>query len=143
MEKQGRSLSGMEIIGSPDTEASDKRKAKQISGKAYPKKSCLNRNMLPDPMYLVGKRVEHTFMVQVGESQRRKKLIYTGTVSRIVRKSNDPLYTRYEIIYDVDNIPGDNEDDSEDEDINNVFQYELMTDYVNGDLMVVGELVTE
>eukprot|EP00112_Aurelia_sp_Birch-Aquarium-sp1_P010325 Seg2210.3 transcript_id=Seg2210.3/GoldUCD/mRNA.D3Y31 product="hypothetical protein" protein_id=Seg2210.3/GoldUCD/D3Y31 len=67
------------------------------------------QEMASSGMEIIGKRVEHTFMVQESESQRRKKkLIYTGTVSRIVRKSNDPLYTRYEIIYDVDNTSGDN-----------------------------------
>ena len=38
-------------------------------------------------------RVEHIFMVQAEGNKRRKKLVYTGTITGIVKEARNPLYT--------------------------------------------------
>ncbi len=59
-------------------------------------------------------------------------------MTRIVKRSEIPLYTEYEIIYDFDvNQRGaENESDDEQEPVN-VFEYALLVDYVKGDLEVL------
>ena len=43
--------------------------------------------------------------------------------------------TLYEIVYDVNQRNSDS-DEEEEEDVERVFQYELLVDYVNGDLEI-------
>ena len=95
---------------------------------------------LPDPTFLVGKRVEHTWNVLEEGKKRARKCIYTGTITRILRRSKDKLYTLFEIVYDVDQQESDDDDDNddeEDEELKTAWEYELLMDYVNGDLTIV------
>ena len=87
---------------------------------------------MPHPEFLVGQRVEHQFRVVEGGRKGAQNLIFTGTVTKIVKGAQNPLYTLYQIIYDVDEI------DSEDEEpVKNIFEYELLTDFTNGDLTII------
>ena len=91
----------------------------------------------PDPNFLAGKRVEHEFLISREGSKRRRRLVYTGTVKKIVRRAKDPLYTLYSIEYDVDNISSDTDSDDNDEEPLTECNYELLIDYINGDLKVI------
>ena len=45
----------------------------------------------------------------------------------------------YEIVYDVDTNEDNDEDEEDEDDPEQVFQYTLLTDYVNGDLVVLDD----
>ena len=68
-----------------------------------------------------------------------KKVIYTGTVTRIIESARNKLYTMYEIVYDVDTNKDNDEDEEDEDDPEQVFQYTLLTDYVNGDFVVLDD----
>ena len=87
---------------------------------------------IPDPHEIIGKRVEHTFMVAEEGKKRRQKLVYTGTITAIDKEARNPLYTMFQIVYDIDEC--ENEDGDEEE-VETSFEYELLADYVNGDLV--------
>ena len=63
-----------------------------------------------------------------------QKLIYTGTVTGIVKEARNSLYTLFHIVYDVDECEGE---DDEDKEIKTAFEYDLLADYVNGDLLIL------
>ena len=92
---------------------------------------------MPKPDFLVRKRVEHLFFVQEKGTTWRQRQVFTGTVLNIVCDAIDPLYTLYHIRYDVDDIINDNDDDEEEEEIQTDFMYELLVDYLNGDLTII------
>ena len=99
---------------------------------------------LPDPISLIGKRVDHSFYVHEEGKKLRSKKVFTGTVIGIARESQDPLYTIFTIRYDVDNGSkdlDDNDDDDEgeedEEELQTDWNYELLIDYVNGDLKLL------
>ncbi len=70
--------------------------------------------MAPSPSFLVGKRVDHTFMIKQAGKKRRRKTVFSGTVTRILRESNQPLMTLFEIDYDFDQGgEGDSDDEEE------------------------------
>ena len=48
---------------------------------------------IPDPREIAEKRAEHTFMVTEEGKKRRQKLVYTGTITAIVKEARNPLYT--------------------------------------------------
>ena len=74
----------------------------------------------------------------IAEEGKRRKTVFTGTVTRIVRQSNQPLFTLYEIIYDVNQRESDSDSEEEaEEDVERVFEYELLVDYVNSDLEII------
>ena len=83
-ESEGVMQIGKEKVGA-------KRKVAESS--ASNKKIC--KAKIPDPVFLVGKRVEHSFPLQKPGRKRRSRTIFTGTVLDIAKESNDPLYTRY------------------------------------------------
>ena len=65
-------------------------------------------------------------------------MLNDGTVTRIVRQSSQPLLTLYEIVYDVDQTESDSDiEEEKGEDAERVFEYELLVDYVNGDLQII------
>ena len=45
----------------------------------------------------------------------------------------------YEIVYDVDTNEDNDEDEEDEDDPEQVFQYTLLTDYVNGDFVVLDD----
>ena len=90
---------------------------------------------MPDPAFLVGKRVEHEFLTKPLGGKRRQRTIFPGIVLNIVKESKDPLYTLYRIRYDVDDMAS--LDDSDDEEVQTDFVYELMADYIKGGLKIV------
>ena len=90
---------------------------------------------MPDPAFLVGNRVEHEFLIKPLGGKRRQRTIFPGIVLNIVKESKDPLYTLYRIRYDVDDMAS--LDDSDDEEVQTDFVYELMADYIKGDLKIV------
>ena len=61
---------------------------------------CLPKCICP-PEFLVGKRVEHEFLIKEAGKKQRNWLVYTGTVTRIIKRGAVPMYTQYEIIYDI------------------------------------------
>ena len=93
---------------------------------------------MPEPSFLIGKCVEHLFWISEQGSKRRKKLIYAGTILKIVNPSKDPLFTLYQIRYDVDNNDND-EEESDDEFVQTDWDYELLVDNINGDLSILDE----
>ncbi len=72
-------------------------------------------------------------------TKRRKKMLYPGIILNIVRDSVDPLYTLFRIRYDVDAVGNEDGGDDDDEEIQTDFQYELMADYMNGNLKIIEE----
>ena len=93
---------------------------------------------MPVPLYLVGKRVEHTFLVKRPNRVRRTRTIFTGSVINIVKESQNPLFTKYKIRYDFDSLSGFGAgDESDNKDVDTDFIYDLLIDYVNGDLKVI------
>ena len=117
-----------------------KRPHKTLKAKA--KRKILKSGM-PDPSLSIGKHVKHLFWISEQGSKRRKKLIYTGTILKIVKPSKDPLFTLYQIRYDVGNNDDDDDDDDDEEIDDEVVQtdwdYELLVDYMNGDLSILDE----
>ena len=89
------------------------------------------------PDFLVGKRVEHLFFVKEKGKTQRQRQVFTGTVLNIVCDAIDPLYTLYHIRYDIDDIINDDDDEEEEEEIQTDFMYELLVDYLNGDLTII------
>ena len=73
----------------------------------------------------------NAFMIK-GKGKNVKKVIYLGTVTKIIESAKNKLYTMYEIVSGIDINEDNDEDDPE-----QVFQYTLLTDYVNGDLIVL------
>ncbi|KAG1683760.1 hypothetical protein GQR58_009763 [Nymphon striatum] len=106
---------------------------KSADSSAANKKVCTPK--VPNPQFLVGKRVEHCFMLQKPGRKRRSKTIFTGTILNISKESIDPLYTLYRIRYDV--VNADDPDDSDDEEVETDFYYDLMVDSVNGDIKII------
>ena len=76
-------------------------------------------------------------MVQAEGNKRRNKLVYTGTITEIVKEARNPLYTLFRIQYDVDECDNGDDEEEEEEDIETCFEYELLVDYVNGDLLIL------
>ena len=74
------------------------------------KRKCKGLESVPHPEFLVGKRVEHEFFIKEAGKKRRNRLVYTGTVTRIIKRGAVPIYTQYEIIYDVDCTESKDED---------------------------------
>ena len=66
-------------------------------------------------------------------------MLYPRIILSIVRDSVDPLYTLFRIRYDVDAVGNEDGGDDDDEEIQTDFQYELMADYMNGDLKIIEE----
>ncbi len=71
--------------------------------------------MAPSPSFLVGRRVDHTFMIKQAGKKRRRKTVCSGTVTRILRESNQPLVTLFKIVYDFDQEGEGDSDDEEEE----------------------------
>ena len=77
-----------------DIVTSEKQPHKSLNAKA--KRKILKSGM-PDLSFLIGKHVEHLFWISKQGSKTRKKLIYTGTILKMVNPSKDPLFTLYQI----------------------------------------------
>ena len=62
-----------------------------------------------------------------------------GTVTCLVKQAKYPLYTLYEVIYDIDPNEVDEcgSDDEKEKEIQTVFKYELLADYINEDLIII------
>ncbi len=108
-------------------------KRKSVDSSAVNKKDW--KPKLPDPQFLVGKRVEHIFLLQKPGRKRRLRTIFPRPVLNIAKELIDPLYTRYRIRYDVHN--NDDPINSDDEEVETDFEYDLMVDYVNGDIKII------
>ena len=120
-----------------DIVTGEKRPHKTLNAKAKRK---ILKSGRPDPSFLIGKRVKHLFWISEQGSKRKKKSIYTGTILKIVKPSKDPLFTLYQIRYDVDNNDGDDDDEeSDNEVVQTDWNYELLIDYMNGDLSILDE----
>ena len=125
---QAQTMSGSEDVMQIGKEkVGAKRKVTESS--ASNKKIC--KAKLPDQVFLVGKRVQHTFILQKPGRKQSSRTIFTGTVLNIANGSIDPLCALYRIRYDVYT-----NDDSDDEEIETNFQYDLM-DNVNEDLEII------
>ena len=87
-----------------------------------------------EPESLGGKEVLHTF---ADDTNQDIKVSYYGTVTRITGKPNG-INTTFEIIYkseDRNLDPDENEDSDFEED--DTFEYELLQDYLSGDLKIL------
>jgi len=94
------------------------------------------KTAIMDPESLVGKEVLHTF---VDETNQDTKVSYYGTVTRITGKPNG-INTTFEIIYkseDRNLDPDENKDSDFEEDDPDTFEYELLQDYLSGDLKIL------
>ena len=63
--------------------------------------------------------------------------MFTGTVLRIVKRSKHPLYTLFEIQYGVDDGDDSDSDSESEERLPEIFQCELLVDFVNGDVKII------
>ena len=77
-----------------DIVTSEKQPHKSLNAKAKRK---IFKSGMPDLSFLIGKHVEHLFWISEQGSKTRKKLIYTGTILKMVNPSKDPLFTLYQI----------------------------------------------
>ena len=84
------------------------------------------------PEDLVNKNVDHIFDVK--ENGKVTQIAYSGFITRIVKKSNDPMQT--EIVYD--SIYNDGESENEQEpDEEDTSEYALLQDYHEGNLIIL------
>ena len=92
---------------------------------------------IPDPCELVGRRVDHVFVTRQEGTKRKVRTIYTGTITGIVKHAENPIDTLFQIEYDVDCCDEDDDDDDEEEEVQTIFKYPLIHDYINGDLTLL------
>ena len=95
---------------------------------------------IPDPSELVGRRVDLVFMTKQEGSERRVRTIYTATISCIVKHAKNPTDTLFQTEYDVDCCDEDDDADEEEE-VQTIFKYPLIHDYINGDLTLLDYMV--
>lgn len=94
-----------------------------------------------DPHFLVGKRVEHKFNVveKDGRSKMLKRNVwYSGIVESIAKLTENIFETVYRVTYDM--LDDGSSDCESDEETQSTFEYQLLIDYVDGDLRIVEEL---
>ena len=63
---------------------------------------CKGLENVPDPEFLVGKRVKHKYLIKEAGKKQQNWLVYTGTFTRIIKRGAVPICTQYEIIYDIE-----------------------------------------
>ena len=124
----------------PSDEVETAKESNQNQPTVKKKKKGKQRKDLPSPGSLIGKRVEHIFMIAEEGKKRRRRTIFTGTIFKIVKEAADPLYTLFEIEYDIDGVSNDDDDDDADDDeeeLQTVYHYTLLVDYMTGDLIFI------
>ena len=85
---------------------------------------------------IVGKTVDHIFDAEV-EDGTLTQVTYTGVVTRIVEKNkSNPKETLFEIVYDSVYNNGDDSDDDRQPDEKDIFEYALLQDYFEGNLIL-------
>ena len=86
------------------------------------------------PEDLVNKNVDHIFDVK--ENGKVTQIAYSGFITRIVKKHNDPMQSTFEIVYD--SIYNDGESENEQEpDEEDTSEYALLQDYHEGNLIIL------
>ena len=85
---------------------------------------------------IVGKTVDHIFDVEVKDGTVTQ-VTYTGIVTRIIEKNkSNPKETLFEIVYDSVYNNGDDNDDDRQPDEKDIFEYALLQDYFEGNLIL-------
>ena len=54
-----------------------------------------------------------------------------------MKEAADPLYTLFEIEYDIDGVSNDDDADDDEEELQTVYHYTLLVDYMTGDLILI------
>ena len=85
------------------------------------------------PEYLVGKLVDHIFD---SEEDADLQVIHTGRITRIVKRAKNPRNTIFEIVYEADYADGDSDDEDREPDEEVTYEYALLQDYYQGNLVI-------
>ena len=97
------------------------------------KKVAANRLIAED---LVNKNVDHIFDVTEDDGQVTQ-IAYSGFITRIAKKHKDSMQTLLEIVYDSVYNNDNERDDEQVPDENDTYEYALLQDYYEGNLLIL------
>ena len=107
---------------------------KKHNKKNVSKKEAAANCLMPED--LVNKNVDHIFYVTEDDEQV-SQLAYSGLITRIVKKHKDPMQTLFEIVYDSVDNNDDESDDEREPDEEDTYEYALLQDYYEGNLLIL------
>ena len=106
---------------------------KKHNKKNVSKKEVAANHLMPED--LVNKNVDHIFYVTEDDEQV-SQLADSGLITRIVKKHKDPMQTLFEIVYDSVYNNDDESDDEREPDEEDTYEYALLQDYYEGNLLI-------